>query len=1019
MEKVEIRLFGGVDVAVDGERVKGFRSQKTLALLAYLAVQQRPLSRDQLAGLFWPDVPQSDALGHLRRALHNLTKNIPDRLDVDRRSVALSPRAGLWVDIWAFEATGADSEAIEQTAVSLAAAPFLEGVFLDDCPEVDRWIAQTRSDYQTNYLHLLERLQQTFTEKSDFAAALDVAQQMATAVPWREDVQRGLMLLLARNGRLSQAFQQYTQCERALEEELGVPVSNETAQLYQRLRQLAARPAGTLPPLPPQFTGRQQTLQRIASLFDTHRLVSLVGLDGYGKTAVSLAFAHAQTAHSYLEGVHWVALPPASVSAAQLEQQIIDACHLSPDADAPLDGLAQWEALLIFDGVADAHKPVLRTVLDRLLSSAPQLHILLNGERPLNHSAEATLSLGGLGEATLLFDKLARQIDPNFSPENPERIDQICTLLDRMPLAIELAAGWLRVLPLAEIYESLTINLELLMQGSDAVPIEAIFQRTWAQLSEVGQKTAVQLAVYSGIRNDHLRAICSISTLTELIENSLLLRQDNRYQFQPLFQKYVLHITPPNQIEQAKQQHAAQFAQFAADQLPPLKNQNRQTALEQLRQEQQNVLAGWQWASNAAAAPLLKQYIEPLFLFFEFRNAYEAGVEAFDNEQATDHLLRRGWFAWRLGRVGTLQQLAFKGFSQSDEASWDRAFAHLLIGLWAAEKKEHQEAARQLNQSIALWQTHGDAWGMATAQFHLGRLLLEQGLYDEAERPFAAGLAAFSELGIQYGATTAVGDIRQLLKKTGNYVQALEICQTNLAQRRQMNDPYGTADSLEIIGSIQLGLQRLDAARESFQLARQLRESLNDQRGIAQAHENLGLIAFRQGKLAEAQAAHQHAVAYYRSLGNRRELANGLHQLAFVTMAQAPSAAVEGMLRETILLYEQDNKPLGKTAVYRTLAQLFLKQNRPAEAKHALRTGLSLAKTHQSEPMLVDLLLVWAQLAQQVGDEETAVRIASTVGSKMPSNQTVISALDQLGVKRVGGETAVSLLALAEALLIE
>lgn len=138
----ELRLFGPIEILEDGERLSGFRSQKTLALLAYLIVEERALARDFLAGLFWPDVSQSKALGHLRRALHNLTSLLPECLDVDRRTVRFSPGDRAVVDVRRFRqlVDAGETGALEEAA-ALARAPFLEGVYLSDCPEFEAWAA--------------------------------------------------------------------------------------------------------------------------------------------------------------------------------------------------------------------------------------------------------------------------------------------------------------------------------------------------------------------------------------------------------------------------------------------------------------------------------------------------------------------------------------------------------------------------------------------------------------------------------------------------------------------------------------------------------------------------------------------------------------------------------------------------------------------------------------------------------------------------------------------------------------
>src|SRR5689334_1073592 len=102
MATFDIKLFGAIDLYREGVRLTNFRSQKMLVLLAYLMRAERPVTRDYLAGLGWPDIHERQALGLLRRALHDLNQRLPGCLAIERHMVRFLPDAPATVDLHTF-----------------------------------------------------------------------------------------------------------------------------------------------------------------------------------------------------------------------------------------------------------------------------------------------------------------------------------------------------------------------------------------------------------------------------------------------------------------------------------------------------------------------------------------------------------------------------------------------------------------------------------------------------------------------------------------------------------------------------------------------------------------------------------------------------------------------------------------------------------------------------------------------------------------------------------------------------
>lgn len=332
MARLSLRLLGPFQAARGGEPVSGFKSDKTRALLAYLAVEaDRPHRREALAGLLWPDFPERSARTSLRSALANLRQVIGDQhadpsfLSISRQTIRFNPEADAWIDVTAFThllQTRPTTGQLE-AAIELYRGSFLEGFSLPDSLPFEEWALLLREGLRRGALGALTQLIVRHEASGDFARALPYAWRQVEFDPLREVAHRQLMRLLALNAQREAALAQYEACRRALGEELGVEPAEETTWLFERIRagklkapasvprlELRAQPPSFLSqsttPLDaerPVFVARQQELTRLDEFLATALkgkgcVVFLTGGPGRGKTALMNAFAQrAMDAH--------------------------------------------------------------------------------------------------------------------------------------------------------------------------------------------------------------------------------------------------------------------------------------------------------------------------------------------------------------------------------------------------------------------------------------------------------------------------------------------------------------------------------------------------------------------------------------------------------------------------------------------------------------------------------------------------------------------------------------------------
>jgi DNA-binding SARP family transcriptional activator len=241
---LEISLIGPPRVARDGQPVS-FDTRKAMALLAHLALAERPRSRDALCELLWPGRDPAHARGALRRTLSTMRGAVGEgAIDTTGDSIALV-RETLALDVERFRelAAGGSVEALGEAA-TLFSASFLEGFSLRDSPAFDDWQVGEAGALERELATALRRLVARLAARGDYEQAIPHARRWLELDPLHEPAHRELIRLYAWSGDRAAALNQYRECVRTLSQELGVAPVAETAALYDQVSE------GAMPPPP-------------------------------------------------------------------------------------------------------------------------------------------------------------------------------------------------------------------------------------------------------------------------------------------------------------------------------------------------------------------------------------------------------------------------------------------------------------------------------------------------------------------------------------------------------------------------------------------------------------------------------------------------------------------------------------------------------------------------------------------------------------------------------------------------
>lgn len=335
MHSVKIHLLGIPQIEAAGHTAT-VDTRKAIALLAYIAEEERPVHRGTLSALLWPDYAPARAQANLRRTLWSLKQALTgEHLQVEQEWIGLSRTGTLWVDTWHLRHLleqcrrhpHRDDDRCEfcrallVEAIGLLEGDFLDGFGLADSAEFDDWQALQVINYRQQRIDILRRLVRGRIEAGELEQALLWARRWTALDSLDEPAHRQLMSLYAWSDQAAAALHTYRELERRLQHQLGVPPDEDTVKLYEAIRKrrispqsvapaisgngvtLGAVPAG--PPLPPMgeqieappFVARASEMASLRASLVTAvgsqaQVRLIVGDPGSGKTALLQNFAH-------------------------------------------------------------------------------------------------------------------------------------------------------------------------------------------------------------------------------------------------------------------------------------------------------------------------------------------------------------------------------------------------------------------------------------------------------------------------------------------------------------------------------------------------------------------------------------------------------------------------------------------------------------------------------------------------------------------------------------------------------
>ncbi|MCA9968959.1 MAG: tetratricopeptide repeat protein [Anaerolineales bacterium] len=1066
MRDLKLTFMGTMEVAAGDETALHFRTDKIRGLLVYLALESdRPHQRRSLAALFWPDMPEETALKNLRQSLYRLQQTLETAVPtlgstvftINRQAVQCHA-AALTADVLTFQRLLAESAAhahrhlhlclpcLERLAAAadLYQGELLAGFSLPDAVPFEEWLLFWREKLQQQMMATLASLADAYEQRGAYEAAHGYAARQIWLDPFREAAHRQVMRLLANQGRHSEALLQYETCRRVLAAELGVAPAAETTALYRQV-QLAqqGQPAGQIQPpiamhhFPLQFTpfiGREAELQQIQEQFldPDCRLLTLVGPGGMGKTRLSIRaaelLANGRSRSQFADGIYFFSL--ASVrSTGLLLTNLLTGLGVSAvetgDPQATLHAcLRDRHCLLVLDNFEQLIESA--PLLAEIVAAAPGVRLLVSSHLPLQLRAERRLTVRGLAypgdeaqaadrqaaddlpayDAVRLFVESARHVAPAFqlTPQNAASVLTICRLVAGMPLALEIAAAWVRLMDCAAIVAELHRSLDILSLAPQDMPdrhsgITAVFRYSWNLLAPAEQTMLSQLSVFRGPFS--LEAAMHVTGLTPLIvarllDSSLLERsQDGRYYLHELLRQFAARQAADR--DAAARRHSDYYLGLVAAQERALYGPQPRQAAAALQPDLANVRQAWQWAAAHGHWTAIEHSLEGLGRFYHVTALVREGEAAFAQAAHAANsagnsgagpatkaglCVWQAYFQYRLGRRSDAISLAEQALAETGADDATRAEVHSLLGELLPAEARFQEAVAYLEQAVAYYRATADLMRLARTLQRLTLAYWRSGSYEETLRTAQQALPVFQALAHKRGLAQLYNLLAGVCYERGELTQTLVYIQQSQALYEAIDDKLDAAVVAANLAGVYRRLGRYDEALASNQRAIEIGQELGDRPGLARDLSNRGLILATIGEFERGLDYYYRALEIEQALGNPLRMAyfqTGIaavydlkgdettaltyYDLALpVLLAQAtPFHLVEALLGKAALLIRRGEWAEGRALNARALQLAtetglaeFVHQSRLLAAKLAFGEGDAAQACRQLTEMLAE-----------------------------------------------------------------
>ncbi|WP_430499163.1 BTAD domain-containing putative transcriptional regulator [Micromonospora trifolii] len=821
----EVRSGVGTVIDVPGARLRG--------LLTALALNPgHVVPKGTLVDWIWGEHPPTDAANALHRLVSRLRKALPEGSiegQTDGYRLMVEPDV---VDAVRFErlvGLARDDEGPQRVRRLREALDLWRGAAMQDVGLVDSTAldaAVTRLDRRR-----LTALEDRFDVEVSLGHGPELVAELTDLVaehPVRERLVLALMRALAASGRDNEALLVYQRTSAALAEALGVDPSPELSALHVALlrgevRRPEESPKTNLRAELSSFIGKDEAVAEVGALVAEHRLTTLIGPGGSGKTRLAT-----ETARRMLDDLPdgaWLVefaaigadgdVVQATLAGLGLRDALLGEPPSMELVDRLIAAIREREALLILDNCEHVIESA-AVLADRLLGECRRLRILATSREPLGITGEALWPVAPLAlpdvdadpseietsPAVRLLRNRAGAVRRDLAVDDLtlSTMARICRALDGMPLAIELAAARLRTMSIDQLARRLDDRFRLLTGGSrTALPrhrtLRAVVDWSWELLTDAERTVLRRLSVFSGgVSLEAAERVCAgdeveqedvLELVTALAEKSLLVAEGGeapRYRMLGTIKEYAAHrLAEAGETDLARHAHLAYFTELTETAEPQLRRADQVKWLATLEVEHDNIgsaMRGALAAGEAHAAMRLAAGAGWYWWLGGHRTegmelitaATETPGEVSDEIRATVYALVVLFINSGPGDEHQAAEWIHKAYEFSQRSNGSHPGTALVVPL--------ERMLRAPDAILPAWEPllhDEDPWVRALARLQLGKMRIIFGQDGpEVDAYLVAALAEFRALGERFGISFALTELAELIAVRGEFAGACE-----------------------------------------------------------------------------------------------------------------------------------------------------------------------------------------------------------------------------------------------------
>ena len=892
-------------IDADGNDLTPRSAQQRQVLTLLAAHEPTSVAIGALDDLIWPDgAPSGNALqaliSKLRKVVH------PASIDVEGRGYALR---GVTTDVAEFERLAGDGRRDD-------AERLVRGRPLDDLGEAPAALA-----LRTRLVGMVQAVRtgriEMLVDRSPVDALAEL-RSLAIDEPLVEAWWELLMLAEYRSGRAADALRTYQRARTVLADELGIVPGPKLQALEARILDhdpslgtvtgRAAPPIRPAPGLPARlnsFVGRHGEITTLAGALGSHRLVTLTGPGGAGKTSTAVELVR-RTAPDQARWVDLAGLDDhdsimrgltRAVGLPESNQGVPDSVGQPIDGlERVIDVLGATDVVLVVDNCEHVIEAI-AAIVHRLLTDCPRLRVVATSREPLGVPGEFLFALPPLppSDSVRLFTE--RAIDHGAAIEfdtDAALVDELCVRLDGLPLAIELAAARLRTMTVTDLLDGLNDRFALLSHGSRTVrprqrTLRAVVDWSHDLLDPIERVVFRRLAAFvGGCQADAVRAVCAGTSndpalsardvdaaaideaIVRLVDKSLVIAETGptgtRFRLLETLGAYARErLVESGELEPTLVRHAQYFADLVQPALRGLLGPEQADWFRRLARERQNIEAALTTALARDDAQLALELTAPLGWYCFMAGELEVGgnllAEALGCSGPTEPELRalvtglHGWLVANGPDVERSVAITSDAVGMLDRVvdPWVRAMitnthamAMFFAGRIAAAEQMFPEIQRASSES-------DDPWVIAITELVSGELLQFRGDSIGAERALMEAARLFDEVGDQFAYALTITEASEIAEQFGHYERAAQMLERGIAIAEDVGFSSHPTAMRARLGNIEI-------LRGNLDVAERLHRSLVDDAmaaGVpwlqAMARFGLSMIARRRGDFVEAR----------------------------------------------------------------------------------------------------------------------------------------------------------------------